>query len=89
MRTNNGTPSEVSNSIVSVDTDLSQMRTSPKWRYHPVPSKVSGRAYGELVWLPVSESGVLIAIGGMANASSPASTTPQPAANSVCSLPFI
>ena len=34
------------------------------WTNLTLPSSVPGRASAELVWIPVSEKGVLIAIGG-------------------------
>jgi hypothetical protein len=51
-------------SLISVD--MSVMR-SPKWTNATLPDYVPGRANAELVWLPVSQSGVLLAIGGVAN----------------------
>jgi hypothetical protein len=37
------------------------------WTNHTLPSYITGRANAELVWVPVSESGVLVAIGGVVN----------------------
>ncbi|KAJ5242333.1 uncharacterized protein N7469_000660 [Penicillium citrinum] len=36
-----------------------------KWVNYTLPDYVAGRSKGELVWLPVSKSGVLVAIGGV------------------------
>lgn len=38
---------------------------SEKWANDTLPSYIQGRANAELVWVPVSESGVLVAIGGV------------------------
>jgi hypothetical protein len=35
------------------------------WSNHTLPSTVPGRADAELVWVPVSKQGVLVAIGGV------------------------
>lgn len=51
----------VSNTLISVD-----MTTQRKevWSNETLPSSVPGRANPEIVWVPVSKQGVLIAIGG-------------------------
>lgn len=51
----------VSDTLISVD--LSTQR-SEKWANQTLPSSVPGRANPEIVWIPVSQQGVLIAIGG-------------------------
>ena len=51
----------VSNTLISVD--LSTQR-SEKWANQTLPASVPGRANPEIVWVPVSLQGVLIAIGG-------------------------
>jgi hypothetical protein len=53
------------NTLISVD--MSVMREE-KWRNHTIHSSVRGRANAELAWLPVSRSGVLVAIGGVSHA---------------------
>ena len=35
------------------------------WTNSSLPTSVPGRANAELVWVPVSEKGVLVAIGGV------------------------
>lgn len=50
------------NTLISLD--MSQMR-SPEWANSTFPDHIPGRAAGELVWIPVSASGALIAIGGV------------------------
>ncbi|KKZ67438.1 hypothetical protein EMCG_06889 [[Emmonsia] crescens] len=50
------------NTLISLD--MSQMR-SPEWANSTFPDHIAGRAAGELVWIPVSASGALIAIGGV------------------------
>ena len=54
-------PHETSNRLVTVD--MKEMR-APKWS-NTTLDDVPGRALGELVWVPVSEKGVLVAIGGI------------------------
>lgn len=51
-----------SHRLISVD--MSKMRNE-EWSNATLPDKVPPRASGELVWVPVAESGVLIAIGGV------------------------
>jgi len=46
---------------------LSQMDTEPTWRNESVPSSVPIRADAQIIWLPISEQGVLVAIGGVIN----------------------
>jgi hypothetical protein len=55
-----------SNTLISVD-----MRTQgqEKWSNVTLPTTVPGRANAELVWVPVSNRGILVAIGGVINPS--------------------
>lgn len=46
--------------------DMSVERAG-KWTNTTIPSYVPGRSGAELVWVPVSKSGVLVAIGGVIN----------------------
>ena len=46
-----------------IEIDMSTMR-SEKWTNNTLPSTVPPRANAELVWVPVSTQGVLVAIGG-------------------------
>lgn len=55
----------ISDKLISVD--MSTMRKEV-WSNDSLPDDVPGRVNGELVWLPVSDSGVLVAIGGVINA---------------------
>lgn len=55
----------ISDKMIKVD--MSTMREEV-WSNHSLPDKAPGRVNGELVWIPVSESGVLVAIGGVINA---------------------
>ena len=50
------------NALITVD--MSTMR-SEKWSNTTLPAEITPRANAELVWLPVSERGVLLAIGGV------------------------
>ena len=47
-----------------IEVDLSTMRDE-QWSNTTLPDDIEPRANAELVWLPVSERGVLIAIGGV------------------------
>lgn len=58
----NITASISANTLISVD--MSTMRDE-KWENDTLPDHILARANAELVWIPVSESGVLIAIGGV------------------------
>ncbi|KLJ13019.1 hypothetical protein EMPG_12031 [Blastomyces silverae] len=51
-----------SNKLISID--MSKM-IAPEWSNSSFPDFIPGRAAGELVWIPVSTSGALIAIGGV------------------------
>lgn len=57
-----------SNANATADTlitvDMSIMR-SGEWSNTTLPSYIPGRSNAELVWVPVSDSGVLVAIGGV------------------------
>lgn len=51
----------VSNTLISVNMTVQRSET---WANQTLPTNVPGRANPELVWIPVSRQGVLIAIGG-------------------------
>jgi len=51
----------VSNTLISVDMSVQQRE---KWANQTLPTSVPGRANPEIVWVPVSKQGVLIAMGG-------------------------
>jgi hypothetical protein len=51
----------VSNTLISIDMSTER---SEKWTNQTLPTSVPGRANPEIVWVPVSKQGVLIAIGG-------------------------
>ncbi|KAK2793410.1 hypothetical protein FQN52_001547 [Onygenales sp. PD_12] len=59
-------PNITSDKLISVD--MADM-LFPKWSNDSIPDYIPGRAAGELVWIPVSPSGVLIAIGGVPHPS--------------------
>ncbi|PGH03189.1 hypothetical protein GX51_04224 [Blastomyces parvus] len=63
-----------SNKLISVD--MSKM-IAPNWNNESFPDTVPGRAAGELVWIPVSASGALIAIGGVPYPSDISNTLPE------------
>ncbi|KAL2002901.1 hypothetical protein VTN02DRAFT_5618 [Thermoascus thermophilus] len=50
------------NTLITVDMSVMGQEV---WTNDTLPDDVPGRASAELVWIPVSESGVLIAIGGV------------------------
>ncbi|PLB46355.1 hypothetical protein P170DRAFT_438177 [Aspergillus steynii IBT 23096] len=52
-----------------IKVDMSEMRGNV-WSNTSLPDYVPARANAELVWLPVSDSGVLVAIGGVLNPES-------------------
>lgn len=52
------------NTLISVD--MSEFRNT-KWTNTTLPDNIPGRGNAELVWIPVSLSGVLVAIGGVVN----------------------
>jgi len=47
-----------------IEIDMSTMR-SERWTNNTLPSTIPPRANAELVWIPVSTQGVLVAIGGV------------------------
>lgn len=63
-----GTKGEVPNTLASsmIRFDMSNPQ-NPTGLSLPLPDYVAPRASAELVWIPVSSQGVLIAIGGLAN----------------------
>ncbi|KAJ5426721.1 Galactose oxidase/kelch beta-propeller [Penicillium sp. CMV-2018d] len=54
--------SQTADTLITLD--MSQM-SDGKWTNATLPSYVPARSNAELVWVPVSESGVLVAIGGV------------------------
>lgn len=54
-------PTETSNRLITVD--MADMRGA-KWD-NTTLDDVPGRALGELVWVPVAQNGILVAIGGI------------------------
>lgn len=55
-------PNVTANTLITVN--MSTMRNET-WSNNTLPDSVPGRINAELVWIPVSQSGVLIAIGGV------------------------
>jgi hypothetical protein len=60
----NGSTYTTATSLITVN--MTAMRNE-SWRNSSLPANVSGRANAEMVWLPVSESGILVVIGGVIN----------------------
>ncbi|EXJ76080.1 uncharacterized protein A1O5_00588 [Cladophialophora psammophila CBS 110553] len=58
----NSSANVTANTLIQVD--MSVMR-SEKWTNATLPDNIQPRANAELVWIPVSEKGVLVAIGGV------------------------
>lgn len=65
-----GTSNETENAdflsptLIQLDMAVQQQET---WSNTTLPSSVPGRASAELVWVPVSEKGILVGIGGVIN----------------------
>jgi hypothetical protein len=55
------------NTLIGVNMSVMRGET---WTNDTLPDYIPGRANAELVWVPVSSSGVLIAIGGVINPAS-------------------
>lgn len=53
---------DVSNTLVTLDMTTQQ---DEKWTNVTLPDYISGRASPELVWVPVGEQGILVALGGV------------------------
>ncbi|CAD6453008.1 9f61d75e-31a6-4fba-9b4e-7dcf47082789 [Sclerotinia trifoliorum] len=51
-----------SQTLISVDMTI---QTLSKWSNESLPSSVPGRANPEIAWIPVSEQGILVAVGGV------------------------
>jgi hypothetical protein len=47
-----------------IELDMSS-QTKAVWHNYTLPSNVPGRANAEIVWIPVSKQGVLVAVGGV------------------------
>ena len=54
----------VSPTLLQLDLAVEQQET---WSSFTLPTSVPGRASAELVWVPVSEKGILVGIGGVIN----------------------
>ncbi len=51
-------------SLTMIEIDMTT-QGKEKWKNSTLPNSVPGRANAELVWVPVSEKGILVAIGGV------------------------
>lgn len=51
-------------SLTLIELDMT-VQGKEKWKNSTFPTSVPGRADAELVWVPVSEKGILVAIGGV------------------------
>lgn len=56
------TATNVSNTLITLDMDT-QLRET--WKNATLPPDIPGRANPELVWVPVGEQGILVALGGV------------------------
>jgi hypothetical protein len=78
------------NTLITVN--MSTMRNET-WSNNTLPGNIPGRINAELVWIPVSQSGVLIAIGGVLYSDAMTSgiglTTTQAAASNQTSPSFM
>lgn len=52
------------NSLTMIQLDMTT-QGSEKWDNLTLPTEVPGRASAEIVWVPVSERGILVALGGV------------------------
>lgn len=66
MDSNNADLKASGNSSRLISIDMSVMR-SEKWTNDTLPSDITPRKSAELVWLPVGEQGMLVALGGALN----------------------
>ncbi|KAJ5963440.1 Galactose oxidase/kelch beta-propeller [Penicillium vulpinum] len=57
-----GQSTQTANTLITLDMSV---LGDGKWINTTLPSYIPGRSSAELVWVPVSESGVLVAIGGV------------------------
>jgi hypothetical protein len=53
---------QLSLTLIELDMAIEQQQT---WKNHTLPSEIPGRASAEIVWVPVSKKGILVAIGGV------------------------
>lgn len=53
-----------SQTLISIDMSS---QTAPKWFNDSLPSTILGRANPEIAWIPVSDQGILVALGGVIN----------------------
>jgi hypothetical protein len=53
---------QLSPTLIELDMDPLHLES---WKNHTLPDEAPGRASAEIVWVPVSEKGILIAIGGV------------------------
>jgi hypothetical protein len=53
---------DLSETLIELDMSV---QTKPVWNNHTLPTSVPGRANAEIVWVPVSKQGLLVAIGGV------------------------
>ena len=60
--TPSGNASQLSPTLIQVDMSSQLQET---WKNRTLPPEVPGRANPEIVWVPVSERGILVAIGGV------------------------
>jgi hypothetical protein len=51
----------ISNELITLDMSL---ETDETWKNDTLPPTVPGRASAEIVWVPIGEKGILVAIGG-------------------------
>ncbi|PLN83713.1 hypothetical protein BDW42DRAFT_164510 [Aspergillus taichungensis] len=61
-----GDSSSLTESDNFITVDMSEMRDN-RWANRTLPEYVAGRAYAEVVWVPVSEQGVVVVLGGVVN----------------------
>lgn len=57
-------PDQLSQTLIELEMGLLPPG-SATWKNHTLPSAIPGRASGELAWIPVSEQGILVGVGGV------------------------
>jgi hypothetical protein len=63
INTDDGSANTTANTLLKVDlTAMQEMR----WSNYSLPSFIDARADAEMVWLPISEQGALVVLGGTA-----------------------
>jgi hypothetical protein len=74
------------NTLITVNMPTMSNQT---WSNNTLPDSIPGRINAELVWIPVSQSGVLIAIGGVLYSDALTSVTGLTATQAAASVSYV